>query len=135
MRVWNLDDCDDSDCDIKVYLPGPAGPADGMTDVGTILLPALIVGAITGPLYSRQRSFIKGNGPGPVTNPTLPNGTNSPTAVMEWVLFATDSTNTVTLNNASNLKLSGQWIGGAGSILCLHWDNNSQWVEAYRNEI
>jgi hypothetical protein len=41
----------------------------------------------------------------------------------------------VTLNNASNIKLSGAAIMVADSILWLLWDGNSRYVESGRNEI
>lgn len=140
MRIFDLDgECDAScvavtdpsaDCIIGVYLPGPPGPGGVIVDVGSRTAPAAIVGAIIAPINDRQRSFIVGSG-GPVLNPTLPNGADT----QEWWLFGTSDVDTVTLNNAANLQLSGQWIGGNGSMLYLQWDGTSKYVEAGRNEI
>lgn len=140
VEIFELDNCDSPGIDVSVFIPGPPGPqgpvgppgpsGGSITDVGTRSLPVLITSAIASPVNQRQRSFISGNA-GPVLNPTL--GTGSGT--QEWWLFTTNDTNTVSLNNASNLLLSGEWIGRNGSMLLLIWDNNSMWVEAARNEI
>lgn len=132
-QIWNLDCSDDGDCDIRVYIPGPPGPPNNLIDVGTRAAPVLITGSIAAPVNPRQRSFIKGNA-GPVVDPTIPNPAviNAP---YELYLFATDDTNSVTMNGSSNLQLSGQWIGTNGSMLYLQWDKVSKYVEAGRNEI
>lgn len=115
---------------ITVYVPGPPGPP--LIDVGSRVQPASVSTAIAAPQYMRQRSFIVGNG-GPVLNPVIAN----PSSNVPWelFLFATDNTKTVTLEGGTNLLLSGQWIGRAGSILALQWDGQSQYVEVGRNEI
>jgi hypothetical protein len=130
MRVWDLDctDCD-NECDVQVYIPGPPGPP--LTDVGSLLVPVVITSAIAAPLYRRQRSFI--SVVAPVTQPTIPNpGDNGP---WEFFLYVATGSEEITLNDAANLKLSGQWIGSPDSILYLQWDGNSRYVEAGRNEI
>lgn len=132
VRIYTLDPPDDGDdCDIKVYVPGPPGPPNVIANVGSRAAPTLITASIAAPVNQRQRSFIKGNGP--VVDPVIANPSNNTT--WELYLFATDDTDTVILNGSANLQLSGQWIGANGSMICLHWDGASQWVEDHRNEI
>lgn len=133
MRIWNLDCTDEGDSDIKIYLPGPAGPP--LTVVGTrsgTPGPAKIISAIPAPVARRQLSFIVGFS-GPVNQPTIANPPDD--GPWEIGLFCTDSTKSITLNNASNIQLSGEWIGINGSILWLFWDGVSKYVEDHRNEI
>lgn len=128
MRVWNLDDVDDDESDIQVYVLGPPGP--GIVDVGSFLHPVIISSSIAAPANRRQRSFIQASSP--ANQPAIPNPTdNSPWEIYLYVVGGS----TITLNNASNLKLSGEWIGHPDSILYLQWDGNSRYVEGGRNEI
>jgi hypothetical protein len=130
MRVWNLDcsDCDD-ECDVEIFLPGP--PGQPMIDVGSILVPVVITSSIAAPIYRRQRSFI--SCASPITQPSIPNpNDNGP---WELFLYVATGSSQFTLDNTTNIKLSGQWIGNADSILYLQWDGNSRYVEAGRNEI
>jgi hypothetical protein len=119
--------------DICIYIPGPPGPAGpgaAIIDLGTRASPEMISESIPAQTIQRQRIFIEGAS-GPALDPVLTNGSGT----YELILFCTSSTNTVTLNGASNLQLSGQWVGLSGSMICLIWDGSSQYVEAYRNEI
>lgn len=130
MRVWNLDPCSDQCPDIEVYIPGPPGPP--LTDVGTFLAPVNVsAGTIAAPVSRNQRSFIKATS-APVNQPVIPNpADNGP-----WMLILqVVGSNAITINNASNIKLSGQWIGSPDSIITLLWDGNSRYVEVNRNEI
>jgi hypothetical protein len=132
MRIFNLDSVDDS-CDVQVYLPGPPGPP--LTIVGSRSGepgPAEITTTIAAPISRRQLSFIVGSG-GPINQPSIPNPPDN--GPWEFGLFATDDTDTITLNDAANIQLSGQWIGMSGSILWLFWDGVSKYVEDRRNEI
>ncbi len=127
--VFLLEEDEDTP-DIELFIPGPPGPP--LKDVGTRILPSVVTATIAAPLYRRQRSFITGSG-GPVFNPVIANPSDN--GAWELFLFCTDDTNSVTLESGTNLQLSGQWIGGNGSILALQWDGQSQYVEASRNEI
>lgn len=113
-----------------VSLTGSVVGGGEYTDSGTRASPNLIVGAISVPTPKLSRIFIKGSA-GPVLNPTLSSGSTG----QRLRLFATDNTDTVTLNDASNIQLSGVWVGKNKSILELEWDNSSKWVEGDRNEI
>lgn len=135
-NIWLLDDCEDEGCDIEVFIPGPPGPP--IVDVGTLSVvlpnpgPVVVVGSIDAPVNRRQRSFLKSNG-ADVNQPVIPNpGDNGP---WEIYFFWADLAFTLTLNNAANILLSGEWIGSYGSMLYLQWDGNSQYVEGGRNEI
>lgn len=140
MRITNLncdcsqdEDCDLDGCDIQVYLPGPAGPA--LVIIGTrsgTPGPAKIISTVAAPIARRQLSFIQGFS-SPVNQPTIANPPDN--GPWELALFVTDSTNRITLNNAANIELSGEWIGINGSILWLFWDGVSKYVEDHRNEI
>jgi hypothetical protein len=133
MKIYNMESCDDDDCQIRVFIPGPPGPpGPPLTDVGTRSIPVLITTSISAPVNRRQRSFIAGSS-GPIINPTIPNPPDN--GAWELFLFCTDNTKTITLEDQSNLQLSGQWIGANGSILCLQWDGASKYVEEHRNEI
>jgi hypothetical protein len=130
MRIWNLDCDSGSDCDIEVFIPGPSYPL--LVDVGSFLLPVDVYsGSIAAPISRRQRSFIS-SVEGPVTQPTIANPPyNGPWELYLYVV----GDNQIILNDASNLKLSGQWVSSADSILYLQWDGNSRYVEGGRNEI
>jgi hypothetical protein len=130
MRVYSLDSCEHDDTDVRVFIPGPAGPP--IVDVGSLAAPALISAGIAAPVNRRQRSFIKGNS-GPINNPSIADPGDD--GAWELYLFCTDDTDSITLESQSNLFLSGQWIGTKGSILYLQWDGVSQYVEGGRNEI
>ncbi len=130
-RIWNLDQCCPPDeVDVAVYLPGPPGPP--LIDVGSIADPVSIdLTGIDGPQFRRQRSFIQATN-AEVDQPVMQNPSdNGPWELWLYVVggFA------VVLNNASNIKLSGQWVGTADSIIYFQWDGVSRWVEGGRNEI
>lgn len=119
--------------EVDIFLPGPTGPpGPPMINVGSRSVPVLVTGTIAAPVNRRQRSFISGSG-GPSNNPVIPNPSDN--GVWELYLFCTDNDNPVILETQSNIQLSGQWIGQNGSILCLHWDSESKYVEDHRNEI
>lgn len=128
MRVFDLGS--EPQADIQVYVPGPPGPP--LSDVGSFLLPVDVSGGtIAAPVYRFQRSFIKAV-TAPVVQPVIPNPADNST----WLIaLQVVGTNSITLNNALNIKLASQWIGSADSILWLLWDGNSRYVEAYRNGI
>jgi len=129
MRVWNLDsDMDDDSSDIRIFIPGPPGPP--LVDVGSLLSPVVVSTVVTAPSFRRQRSFIKANSD--ILQPILSNPPDN--GPWELYLYVTGS-HTVTFENASNIKLSGQWIGSPDSIIYLQWDGNSRYVEGGRNEI
>lgn len=93
--------------------------------------PLAISTTITIPADIRSRVFVIGNS-APIVDPLLTNGTTG----QELFLFGTDNTNTIELNDASNLLLSGSVILKLGTILTLHWiDGLGKWVEVSRNEI
>lgn len=129
MRIWNLNDPDcDSGVDIRVFIPGPPGPP--IVDVGSFLVPTVCSGELAAPIYRRQRSFISASAP--VGSLTI----GSPDDNGPWELYVyVVGENSLTLNDLSNVKLSGQWIGQADSVLYLQWDGNSRYVEGGRNEI
>ncbi len=130
-RVWNLDQCNPPDeVDVAVYIPGPPGPP--LTDVGSFAEPVSIdLTGINGPQFRRQRSFITAED-GPIVDPVIQNPSdNGPWELWLYVVGA----NRITMNNASNLKLAGQWPATEDSILYLQWDTVSRWVEGGRNEI
>ena len=102
----------------------------GIVDSGSYGSPISITGSISAPTNQRQRTFVVGTSA--VVNPTLGTGSTDD----EWWLFGTSDTNTIELNSASNLLLSGKIIIKLGTILCLHWiDGLAKWVEEGRNEI
>lgn len=130
MKMWNLDCCDDGgECDVKVFIPGPPGPP--CVDVGTILLPVVITTSIAAPVNRLQRSFL--SAAAPVNQPTIPNPSDNGPWRLE--LYVATGSQPITINNASNIKLSGQWIGNPDSVLNLEWDGNTRYVESSRNEI
>lgn len=106
--------------------------AQPIVDTGDYNTPTLISTTISIPTDIRARLYVKGNG-GPVTDPTLGSGT----ATQELYLFGTDDTNTVQLDTASNLILSGPIVLKNYTQLILNWIPAplSKWVEASRNEI
>lgn len=128
MRVFELGS--DSEADIQVYVPGPPGPP--LVSVGSFLLPIDVSGGtIAAPVYRLQRSYIKAV-MAPVIQPAIPNPPDNDA----WMIaLQVVGTNSITLNNASNIKLASQWIGSSGSILWLLWDGNSQYIEDHRNGI
>lgn len=129
MRIWNLD-CDfDNECDIRVFIPGPPGPP--LVSVGSFLDPVIVTSSIAAPVFRRQRSFIQ-SAVAPIDQPAIPNPADN--GAWELFLYVVGG-HTITLNNVSNLKLSGQWVGNPDSTLYLQWDGNSRYVEAGRNEI
>jgi hypothetical protein len=135
-QVFDLDgDCEDG-VDIEVFIPGPPGPP--ITDVGTISIvapapgPTPITATIAAPIYRRQRNFLK-SAAGNVNQPAITNPSDN--GPWELFIFWADMVNTLTLNNAANILLSGEWVGVYGSILYLQWDGNSQYVEGGRNEL
>ncbi len=143
--VWNLDNDQclddgpiqivnlDTDCPVEVLIPGPSGPVGpALTVVGMRSDPALITTTLIAPVTRNQLSFVVGSG-GPIDQPILPNPPDNNPWI--WWLFTTDDVNTLTLNDATNLQLSGQWVGSSGSILQLFWDGVSKYVEVFRNEI
>lgn len=109
---------------------GIPGPSAAIIDSGSITTPNLITTSIPLLGVQRQRVFIAGSG-GPALNPTLPDGAGT----RELYLYGSSDGNHVELNNALNLKLSGQWYAVKDSMLYLMWDNNSRWIEVGRNEI
>jgi len=93
--------------------------------------PSSISTSISIPTDIRARVYLVGSG-GPVVDPTLGTGSTG----QELFLFGTSDTNTVELNDASNLKLSGPIVIKDTTEICLHWiDGLNKWVEASRNEI
>ena len=125
-RLFNLA----TGCDIRVYIPGPPGPP--LVDVGSYLDPVNVsAGTIAAPTFRRQRSFIQAVS-APLNQPIIPNPSdNGPWEIYLYVV----GPNSITINDVTNIKLSGQWNGIADSILYLQWDGNSRWVEGGRNEI
>jgi hypothetical protein len=88
-------------------------------------------GTIAAPTFRRQRSFIQAVS-APLNQPIIPNPSdNGPWEIYLYVV----GPNSITINDVTNIKLSGQWNGIADSILYLQWDGNSRWVEGGRNEI
>lgn len=129
MRVFNLDctDCD-SECDVEIFIPGPPGPP--LVDVGSFLVPVVITSTIAAPVNRRQRSFIQSAAP--LDQPIIPNPSDN--GPWELYLFCVAG-QPITINDASNIKLSGQCILSPDSILYLQWDGHSRYVEGGRNEI
>lgn len=115
---------------IIVINEGVPGPSAAIIDSGSLASPNLVSTAISLIDVQRQRVFIAGNG-APSTNPTLPNSGGT----RELYLYGSSDVNTVELNDASNLKLSGQWYAVKDSVLYLIWDGATRWVEVSRNEI
>jgi hypothetical protein len=117
-------------CNVKVFIPGPPGPP--LISVGSYLVPTLIdSGTIAAPVARWQRDFIQA-AIAPLNQPVISN----PIDNGSWMLgLQVVGTNTITLNDASNIKLRYEWVGQADSILWLLWDGNSRWVESGRNEI
>jgi len=132
MSIFPLDEFyeEDGDCaNAEVFIPGPAGPP--IVSVGSFLSPVTITDTIAAPVNRRQRTFIQALA-APAVQPTIPNpGDNGPWELYLWVVGGYP----VTLNDATNIKLSGQWVGIADSILYLQWDGNARYVEGGRNEI
>jgi hypothetical protein len=117
-------------CAIRVYVPGPPGPP--LVNVGTILSPVAVDGGtIAAPVNRFQRSFITA-ALGPLVQPVIPNpGDNGPWL---WCIYNVGS-NPITLNNAANIKLSGEIVMNPDTVLWLQWDGNSRYIEDHRNEI
>ena len=126
-QVFIIDE--DDTPDVLVCIPGPPGPP--LVDMNTRASPAAITAIIAAPMFRRQRSFIVGS-PGPVAPIIAAPADNG---AWEFYLFCTSDTDTITLETGGNVLLSGQFIGGNGSILYLQWDGATQWVEGGRNEI
>lgn len=102
-----------------------------IVETGSYSSPSLITSSIPIPSNGRARIFVKGSS-GAVVDPTLANGTGT----QELYILCVDNTNSVQIDSASNIKLSGTWLGKAGSELCLHWiPSLTSWLEAGRNEI
>ncbi len=127
-QVFDLDACEDDGVDIELFIPGPPGPP--IVDVGTFLAPVVITDTIAAPVNGRQRSFIQSVTP--LDQPIIPNPVDN--RPWELYLFCVGGA-PITINNASNIKLSGQCILSPDSILYLQWDGNSRYVEGGRNEI
>jgi hypothetical protein len=117
-------------CPIKVFIPGPPGPP--LVSIGTFLVPITIDGGtVLAPVSRWQRIFIQA-ALGTVTQPVIQN----PIDNGSWLLgLQVVGGHPIILNDASNLKLSGEWVANPDSILWLLWDGNSRWVEDSRNEI
>lgn len=132
IKVYDLGPDDDADCDIRVFVPGPQGPPGSpIFDVGSFLSPVAVVDTIAAPIRRWQRSFIQATA-APVDQPVIANPSdNGPWLIGLQVVGG----NPITLNDAANIKLSGQWIGSPDSVLWLLWDGNSRYVEDHRNEI
>lgn len=137
--VWPLDDIFDDSCDIALFIPGPPGPP--IVDVGSLVVsagppatpgPTSVVATIAAPINRRQRSFLK-SGAGNLNNPAIPNPSDN--GPWEYYLYWADAINTLTLDDAANIKLSGEWVATKDSILYIQWDGNSKYVEGGRNEI
>lgn len=136
--IFPLNDCDDEDdhmsnncCNgIEIFIPGPQGPP--LVSTGSFLVPISIDGgSIVAPVQRWQRMFIQAVH-ATVTNPTIAN----PADNGAWLLgLQVVGGYPVILNDASNIKLSGEWVANPDSILWLLWDGNSRWVESGRNEI
>jgi hypothetical protein len=120
---------EDDTPDVLVCIPGPPGPP--LLDYGSRATPISIMLTIPAPQWRRQRTFIVGAG-GP-SDPVIANPSDN--GAWELYLFGTNDTDTITLETGGNLLLSGQWIGGNGSMLYLQWDGATQYVEGGRNEI
>jgi len=106
-------------------------PSGGLVETGSYSSPQLITTTIAIPTDMRSRVYVKGSS-GAVVNPTLGSGSST----KEMHLFGASDTNTVELNTASNLILSGKIILKDKTQLCLHWIAGlNKWVEAFRNEI
>lgn len=128
MRVFNLDACEDEGTDIQVFIPGPPGPP--IVDVGSFSEPIVITSTIAAPSFRRQRTFIIAASD--IDQPAIPNPVDD--GPWEFIIQVV-GTHSITLNDASNIKLSGEWFATADSIMSILWDGNSRYVEQYRNEI
>jgi hypothetical protein len=101
-----------------------------IVDTGSFASPAVITTTVAVPVDLRARIFLVGSGA--VVNPTLGAGASA----QELHIYGTSNTNTVELNSASNLLLSGKIILKNGTYLLLHWITGlDKWVEVSRNEI
>lgn len=116
----------------KFNASGGGGAGGGqIIDDNSYGSPLAVSTAIAIPADIRSRVFVVGDA-GPAVDPTLGNGATG----QELFLFGTDDTDTVELNDALNLKLSGPLVLRDGTIATLHWiDGLDKWVEASRNEI
>lgn len=125
-RTYDLD----TGCDIRVYVPGPPGPP--LISIGSFIAPiAVDGGTIAAPVNRWQRSFIQA-AISALNQPVIPN----PNDNGDWLMgLQVVGGFPITINNATNIKLSGQWVGNPDSILWLLWDGNSRYVESGRNEI
>lgn len=117
----------------SVFESGPSTGGGGGTIVDTDSYgsPAAISTAISVPTDLRARLFLAGSG-GPVVDPVLDDGLAS----QELWLFGTSDTNTVELNNATNVKVNGSVVLKLGSMINFHWITGlDKWVEVSRNGI
>lgn len=122
------DDCDDNR--VKVSIPGPPGPP--LINVGSFLSPIDVsAGTIPAPVNRFQRTFISAVS-NSVSQPVIPNPADNGSWL--WMLQCVNG-DPIVINNAANIKLSGQIILNPDTILTLIWDGNSRYVEVSRNEI
>lgn len=110
-------------------LNGGSGSAQSVTAVGGVSLSSQIP--------SINEAWLAGSG-GPVTVTKTPSVTAGSTDGEILKLIGTSATNTVTLQDQSNLassglSLNGNWIASKDSVITLHWDaTQSLWVEDSR---
>lgn len=101
----------------------------GLVSTSSWASPSTITTTITIPSDLMARLYIVGSGA--VVDPTLGSGATD----QVLYLMSTSNTNSVELNTASNLILTGKIIMKQYTILCLHWIAGlDKWVEESRNE-
>ena len=109
-------------------LNGGSGSAESVTAAGGVTLSSIS--------YSNY-VWIVGSG-GAVTVTKTPSVTAGTADGQELRIIGTSATNTVTLQDQTNLassglSLNGNWVGGKDSVLTLHWDaTQSLWIEDSR---